>query len=66
MKPPTRVPFFARFVQQAPPTLSTEVRAGWGLPGQRFETMKHPSDSDEGGLVERVRVTLKPTGDRDE
>lgn len=66
MKPPSRVPFFARFIQQAPPTLSTEVRAGSGFPDWPVETMKHPSDSDEGGLVERVRVTLKPTGDRDE
>ncbi|MEY3210220.1 MAG: hypothetical protein RIT28_701 [Pseudomonadota bacterium] len=66
MKNPVRVPFFARFVELDAPPISTGLRAGINLPGLKVQTMKHPSDSDEGGFVERVGVTIKPAGDHDE
>lgn len=66
MKRPDRVPFFARFIELDTPTFSTDLRAGINLPDVRFETKKYPSDGDEGGVVVRVRFTLKPGGDKDE
>ena len=66
MKRSDRVPFFARFIERDTPTFSTDLRAGINLPDVRFETKKYPSDGDEGGVVVRVRFTLKPGGDKDE
>ena len=66
MKRPDRVPFFARFVELDTPTFSTELRAGITFPDVKFETMKYPSDGDEGGFIERRGLTIKPRGDQDE
>ena len=66
MKHNDRVPFFARFVELDPTPISTNLRAGIHFPEVKVETMKYPSDGDEGGFIERRGVTIKPRGDHDE
>ena len=59
MSKPTRVPFFARFIETEAPAIDTNVRAGADGGGTTWPpyTMKYPSDA-----VSYTHLTL-PTSD---
>jgi hypothetical protein len=46
------VPFFARYLENQFPAVKTDIKAGWSLDpiNPPDETMKYPSDDDEGEL----------------